>query len=70
MTSDQHSDNDDGGDGAAGDFQGSHDDIPDRADGIESAPPVRALPFPLELIPKGQAAQSQPKIIQGCCKVM
>ena len=42
----QNGEDDHGGDGAAGDFPGSHDDIPDRADGIECGPSCRDAPFP------------------------
>ena len=69
---DQHEpgDDDDGGDGGAGDFQCSHDGIPTRANSVNSGCAIPDVADGLSLSRKGQTAQRSLKIIRGCCKVM
>ena len=69
MISSSTDDDDHGGDGGAGDFQGSHVDIPDRASGIDFSQPQPATAGRQAYPGKGSGSK-EPKIIRGCCKVM
>ncbi len=66
----QCQDNDHGRDGGAGDFQCSHDDIPNRPTRHRFQAGHSGRDVFLKLIPERGNRSKELKIIRGCCKVM
>ena len=57
-------------DDGAGNFQCSHIDIPDRANGTYFGGAIRGRNRSGELIPERGCGPKKPKIFRGYCKVM
>ena len=66
----QRDDDDHGANGRAGNFQCSHFDIPDRANGSYFGGPTRGRNRSGELIPETGCGSQKPKIFRAYCKVM
>ncbi len=66
----QRGDGDHGGDSGPGDFQCSHDDVPNRAGRIDFSRSASSRRRSLMPVPERETAPGSLKVIQGYCKVM